>query len=170
MTGIAAAGYHELMLAVRLLVLLVACSQSGEEPVGRLERRMAELVNAEREARGIAPLSFSSELSGVARRYSAKMAERGEIHHELDRPMDERVRAVRPDTCRFGENVSKHTSIDYSMGDLMLSPGHRANILDENFKEIGVGIVRGEDGFLYITQEFVSPCPKRAFAASRARG
>lgn len=163
------------MVAFALLFMILACGpggpveQSREEPVGRLEHRMVELVNAEREARGITPLSLSEELSEVARRYSAKMAERGEIHHELDRPMDERVRDVLPDTCRFGENVSKHTSIDYSMGDLMLSPGHRANILGEDFKELGVGIVRGDDGFLYITQEFASPCPKRAGPKRRGR-
>jgi uncharacterized protein YkwD len=45
----------------------------------------------------------------------------------------------------------------------MLSEGHRANLLSETFTLIGIGIVEGEDGFLYITQEFARPCdpPRR---------
>ncbi len=31
---------------------------------------------------------------------------------------------------------------------------HRGNILNPNFNHAGVGIVRGEDGMIYVTQEF----------------
>ena len=74
------------------------------------------------------------------------------------RPVEDRIRVALPDTCTFGENLSKHTTIDYSLGDLMMSEGHRANLLSDRFTLIGIGIVRGEDGFLYITQEFARPC------------
>lgn len=131
------------------------------EGLADIERHMAELINVEREARGIAPLSFSPELSRIARDYSATMASARKINHDLSRPVEERIRAVRPDTCTFGENVSKHTSIDYSLGDLLLSPGHRTNLLSTQFTEIGIGIVQGEDDFLYITQEFTRPCERR---------
>jgi uncharacterized protein YkwD len=40
----------------------------------------------------------------------------------------------------------------------MMSEGHRANLLNDRFTLIGIGIVPGEDGFLYITQEFARPC------------
>lgn len=148
------------------LVICLAFSRqmaSAPTPDGlpELERRMVELVNAERAARDIAPLRSAPELAQVARDYSARMAETGQINHDLARPVEQRIREVRPDICMFGENVSKHTSIDYSLGDLMLSPGHRSNILNTRFTEIGVGIVRGDDGFLYITQEFTRPCGGR---------
>jgi len=86
------------------------------------------------------------------------MAEARRIHHDLDRPVEERILAVLPETCTFGENLSKHATIDYSLGDLMVSTGHRANLLSERFTLIGIGIARGSDGFLYITQEFARPC------------
>lgn len=142
---------------VLLVVTLVSC-QSANEPIPELETRMVELVNVEREARGLAPLAFSSALADVGREYSAKMADARRVHHDLDRPVEERIMAVLPDICTFGENLSKHTTIDYSLGDLMVSPGHRANILSERFTFIGIGIARGADGFLYITQEFARPC------------
>ena len=124
---------------------------------------MAELINVEREARGLTPFALSPALSDVARAYSARMASRREVHHDLANPPDQRIRSGLPDTCTFGENISKHTSIDYSLGDLMMSEGHRANLLSETFTLIGIGIVEGEDGFLYITQEFARPCdpPRR---------
>jgi uncharacterized protein YkwD len=142
-----------------LLVSALAC-QSTE--LRDLETRMVELINIEREGRGLAPLAVSPALTEVAREYSARMAAEQRVHHELENPVEDRIRAALPDTCTFGENISKHTTIDYSLGDLLLSEGHRANLLSDRFTLIGVGIVRGGDGFLYITQEFARPCdPKR---------
>jgi uncharacterized protein YkwD len=60
---------------------------------------------------------LSPALSDVARAYSARMASRREVHHDLANPPDQRIRSSLPDTCTFGENISKHTSIDYSLGD-----------------------------------------------------
>jgi len=146
-----------MMGLVLLVVIGVSCPRANE-PVAQLELRMAELVNAEREARGLAPFVFTPALADVGREYSTKMADARKVHHDLDRPVEERIRAALPDTCTFGENLSKHTSIDYSLGDLMVSTGHRANLLSERFTLIGIGIARGADGFLYITQEFARPC------------
>lgn len=123
-----------------------------------LEARMVELINVEREARGLAPFARSEELSELARSYSRRMAATGKVHHRLDLPVEDRVRDVLPGACRFGENVSKHTSVDYSLGDLLLSPGHRGNLLSTELTLVGIGIARGEDGYLYITQEFATPC------------
>lgn len=144
-----------------LVAAALATSAQPEPATEELETKMVELINVEREARGIPPLAFSSALARVALDYSLKMARAGRAHHGLDRSMEERIKEVQPDTCWFGENVSKHTSIDYSLGDLLLSPGHRGNLLSPKFTEIGVGIVRAEDGFLYITQEFARRCDPR---------
>jgi uncharacterized protein YkwD len=148
------------MRALLLLARIGLCGPSGNEATEELERRMAELVNVEREARGLAPFEVSTALAEVGRAYSAKMAAVRRVQHDLENTVEERIRAVLPDTCTFGENVSKHTSIDYSLGDLLSSPGHRGNLLSDRFTQIGIGIARGEDGFLYITQEFARPCDR----------
>jgi uncharacterized protein YkwD len=152
--------YHRAVITLAAVAIALSCGGAAA-PVEDLELRMAELINVEREARGIAPLTLSPELSEVARRHSGRMAEARKADHELDLPLEQRIRAARPDACAFGENVSKHTTIDYSIGDLMLSPGHRGNLLSRGFTEIGIGIARAEDGYLYITQEFVRPCERR---------
>lgn len=153
--------YDEVM-ALALLVALIAAPAPGPKPTAaELEARMVKLVNVERKARELEPLAVSDELSAIARSYSRRMAATGKVGHELDRPVEDRIRDALPGTCRFGENVSKHTSIEYSLGDLLSSPGHRANLLSRDFKTFGIGIARGDDGFLYITQEFASPCEPR---------
>jgi uncharacterized protein YkwD len=154
-------GYDKRMSRVLLLSAALACQSpepSGGSELRELEIRMTELVNVEREARGVAPLVFSPTLADVGRGYSAKMAAARRVNHDLDRPVEERVLEVLPGTCTFGENLSKHTTVDYSIGDLLISPGHRANILGDRFTLIGVGIARGADGYLYITQVFARPC------------
>jgi uncharacterized protein YkwD len=148
------------MRALLLLASAAWCGLSGNETADELERRMAELVNVEREARGLAPFEVSPALAEVGRAYSAKMAAARRVQHDLENTVEDRIRSVLPSTCNFGENVSKHTSIDYSLGDLLLSPGHRGNLLSDRFTQIGIGIARGEDGFLYITQEFARPCDR----------
>lgn len=150
-----------------LLVVFAAWSTQAQTPVPAneeleaLEARMVELVNVEREARGIPALTMSTRLSDIARVYSALMAETGDVRHDLSTPVEERVLAVAPDTCRFGENIAKNTNLEYALGDLLASEGHRANLLDRRFTLLGVGIVRGENGSLYITQNFTRLCDAR---------
>lgn len=139
----------------------VAALSAQPESIEELERRMVELINIERDARALPTLAANRKLADVARDYSHRMVETGRVGHDVDRPMEERIQDVLPNTCLFGENVSKHTSVDYSLADLMTSEGHRANLLNREYTTIGVGIVRAEDGFLYITQEFARPCGPR---------
>jgi uncharacterized protein YkwD len=119
------------MLGLALLVAVAVCCPPGPESLQKLEARMADLINVEREARGLAPLAFSAALSRVGREYSTKMAVARAVNHALANPVEKRIRAALPNTCTFGENISKHTSIDYSRGDLLLSSCHRANLLSE---------------------------------------
>ncbi len=148
------------MLLLVIGLGLVALGAQSDD-IARLERRMVELINVERNARAIPPFAPNPKLTEVARRYSQRMVETGRVNHDVDRPMEDRIQEVLPDTCMFGENVSKHTSVDYSLADLMTSEGHRRNVLNPDYTTIGIGIVRGEDGFLYITQEFARPCGPR---------
>jgi uncharacterized protein YkwD len=141
------------------MTLLLMLALAGD--VAALEERMVELINVERDARGIPPLELHPRLSQVAREYSGRMAASGRVDHELEGSMEERIREALPDTCRFGENISKNTSVDYALSDLMTSKGHRANLLDPRFSLIGIGIVRGDGGYLYITQEFSRRCGPR---------
>jgi len=57
----------------------------------------------------------------------------------------------------YGENIAfGYSTAAAVMQAWMNSPGHRANILNPNFKEIGVGVVANAQGYLYWTQEFAA--------------
>ncbi len=71
--------------------------------------------------------------------------------------------ATRIQLEREGENVA----FDYDAADghkhLMLSPAHRANLLNANYNVIGLGVVRGGDR-LYIVQDFGHALPAYSVA------
>lgn len=134
--------------------------QTAGEDLVNLERRMLELVNLEREARGLRPLAPLRALAEVARRHSRSMAEAGEASHEAGgQTLEQRIRGALDDACQSAENIGKHINVDYALADLLASPGHRANLLNPVFTGIGIGIAR-RGGFLFITQDFVRFCEK----------
>jgi uncharacterized protein YkwD len=152
-------------LAVALVAILGCArleSSSASNDANHLELRMVELINEERAARGLAAFVHSPSLSDAGRDYSAIMAAERRLSHDLKGSFRDRIRGALANVCLAGENVSKDITIDYSLANLMASPSHRANLLSEQFTTIGVGIARGEDDHLYITQEFARLCAKGA--------
>jgi uncharacterized protein YkwD len=97
------------------------------------------------------------------------MAERNEVTHEIDGApsFETRVKNAVPDACHFGENITKHYTVEYALADLLRSKGHRGNILDPKYRILGIGIVRNNDGLLYITQDFIGLCDKKEKARLR---
>jgi uncharacterized protein YkwD len=147
-------------------ILGIATQPPGNEFAPRdLEKKMAQLVNVEREVRGLTRLDLMPVLSDAARRHSQTMVDLEKVSHEADGSlMEERIKEVIKDACLFGENITKHYTIEYALSDLMGSSGHRANLLEPGFTGMGIGIVQGKGGLLYITQDFFGPCkdPKRS--------
>lgn len=124
-----------------------------------LETEMVELVNEERAKRKLPELEHSEELSKVARKHSEEMARLGRISHRSPTtglPRDRLIKAGYA-CVASGENVAKNVSVELAMRQLMKSEGHRKNILSVEYTHIGVGVVKGEDGTLYITQLFARP-------------
>jgi uncharacterized protein YkwD len=57
-----------------------------------------------------------------------------------------------------GENIAKGQTTPQSvMTSWMNSSGHRANILNANYTQIGVGVVKNSSGSLIWTQQFIRP-------------
>jgi hypothetical protein len=113
---------------------------------------MADLINQDRAAAGVAPLQWNDCLTGVAQGESARQAAQGYISHAGGVQLDL--------GCGFstaGENVgSTSRGIDDAQLNtlFMNSPGHRANILNPSFHFVGTAWVLGPDGTGYVTEEF----------------
>lgn len=122
----------------------------------QLEDQMIELVNKERTSRGLSALVFDEKLRNVGRTHSADMFERGYFSHyspEGD-TVAERAERRSINYLVIGENLAYAPDLDLAHQGLMDSPGHRANILSEDFGKIGIGIQDGGVYGLMVTQVF----------------
>ena len=126
------------------------------ETVSAMEQEVVALVNAERAKSGLAALTLSTELSDGARLKSQDMAEQNYFSHTsptYGSPF-EMMKTLGISYRSAGENIAKGYSTAASvMEGWMNSEGHRANILNSSYTEIGVGYVA--DGN-YWTQWFRS--------------
>ena len=127
---------------------------SGEDTASEMEQQVADLVNQERAANGLAPLTLSDDLCDGARRKSQDMHDNNYFSHDsptFGSPFD-MMSSMGIDFWAAGENIAMgYPTAEAVMEGWMNSPGHRANILSDAFTELGVGYVDG-----YWTQWFVN--------------
>lgn len=113
------------------------------------------LVNEERAKAGCKPVAADSDLAKLAEIFSADMALRGFFDHtnpDGDDPWDRA--AALGITGLGGENIARgQATAEAVMEAWMNSPGHKANILNCDFKTLGVGVHLG-DGGPWWTQDF----------------
>jgi uncharacterized protein YkwD len=124
----------------------------------KAEQEMFAMVNAQRVNQGLAPLTISTSLSDLALAHSDDMFKRGYFSHYTPEGLSpfDRMEKARISYQYAGENLALAPSTQLAMQGLMNSPGHRANILNPNFHQIGIGVI---DGGIYgkmYTQEFTN--------------
>ncbi|MFF6954631.1 CAP domain-containing protein [Streptomyces iakyrus] len=128
----------------------------GSGSRGGPEAQVLALVNTERAAAGCSPVTANDRLTQAADDYSDVMASSGVMSHTGPdgSTMTTRVEAAGYRWSTLGENIARGQADAASvMTSWMNSPGHRANILNCSFKELGVGVHFG-DGGPWWTQNF----------------
>ncbi|KYH29150.1 MULTISPECIES: CAP domain-containing protein [Clostridium] len=122
--------------------------------------KVIELVNAERSKNGLAPLKANAELSKVAVAKAQDMIDKNYFDHNsptYGSPFD-MMKKFGISYIAAGENIAYGQKTPSEvMNAWMNSSGHRANILNANFTEIGVGMVKKADGTPYWVQMFINP-------------
>jgi len=127
--------------------------------LSRDEQEVLDLTNRERQNAGLPPLKHSAKLARAARAHSENMARQGRLDHVLDgKGPTERLAEAGYTSFGWGENVAagQRTPAE-ALASWLQSPGHRGNILNGNYTEIGVGIAGAPGGGLYFTQVFARP-------------
>ena len=122
-------------------------------------QQVVDLVNAQRSQHGCGPLSSEPRLAAAARSHSEDMADRGYFSHASPEGehADHRIEAAGYHWSSWGENIARGQKDPAAVMDAwMNSPGHRANILNCSFQQIGVGVRTGSGGPWW-TQVFASP-------------
>ena len=134
------------------------------------EIELVDLVNDERAAQGLHPLRIDHNLGRAARDHSIDMGLQGYFSHtSLDgRTAADRITAAGYLFNAYGENIAAGSPTPEDVIDAwMSSSGHRANILNPNYCDIGIGYAYLTDSSHghYWTQDFgrktgVSSCPE----------
>ena len=133
----------------------VGASTAGDDLTGRL--------NAERTSRGITALTPRADLVDGAQRWGETMASQAVLKHNPD------LTTQVPRWSTVGENVGYAPDAATVHAAFMGSEGHRANILDTDYTEVGVGAVV-VDGRLWVAEVFRRPLSSGTSGTSTSTG
>jgi cysteine-rich secretory family protein/hemolysin type calcium-binding protein len=127
-----------------------------------MEREIVNYTNIERERQGLQLLKISTKLTTACQYHAQNMADQEIMAHTLSGvaygTLTSRLDWVGYDYRMAGENIAvNYEDAKAVVAGWMNSPGHRANILDASYSEIGVGIRNSNSGQPYYCQEFGSP-------------
>ena len=133
----------------------VQTCDGGTIRLNAAESRLVELHNEARTQRGLEPLCVNPTLTEAARAHSKDMIEKDYFAHTSPSggSLGERLKrfGYTPEGYRFwkvGGNIAWHSGGELQPENMfegwMNSPPHRHNILEEDFRQIGIGTAAGE--------------------------
>jgi uncharacterized protein YkwD len=146
---------RRITLAVTTLALALAAVLTGTltaAPAGATtaEDSLTARLNGARADRGLPSLATRSDLVTVARAQATRMADSGTLYHNPNLATD-------VTNWRWvGENVGYGPDVQTVHVAFMNSDAHRANILDTDYTEVGVGVVERGDR-VWVAEVFRRP-------------
>ncbi|WP_123558154.1 sigma-70 family RNA polymerase sigma factor [Kitasatospora cineracea] len=136
-----------------------AASATAAKRSADLAQQVVDLVNSQRSQAGCGPVRSNAKLATAAQRHSEDMAARNFFDHTNPDGAgpQQRIDAAGYAWSGWGENIARgQKDAAAVMDSWMNSPGHRANILNCKFTELGVGVHLGSGGPWW-TQDFGTP-------------
>lgn len=113
------------------------------------------MINAARNAEGLAALARHDVLSKLAHEHAASMAEAQRLAHDTGRGSAvERAERAGVVVTALGENVAHAMDVKAAHRTLWASPSHRGNLLDPRFDHAGIGAALDSDGTLWVAEVF----------------
>ncbi len=130
---------------------------AGSGAMSSDESRILQLVNAERAKTGAKPLGSNTDCTKLARMKSQDMVAKDYFSHQsptYGSPFD-MLKSNNVSYMYAGENIAMNQNADAAFKAWMNSEGHKKNILNPNFTELGVGIAPKGNGSNLYTQLFI---------------
>lgn len=130
-------------LGTTLLGLCISCAEAHRGLEARQQlHAFAVAVNLARLEQGLPPLKLNDQLCEAAQRYAETLLQMGQVRHAdaLGRRADYRATVAGYFYHRLGENLAAgQLSWERALAMWLESPPHRANLLDPDYRELGVG-------------------------------
>jgi len=108
-------------------------------------QQLLDLHNEYRKRTNLPPLVLNEKLTNAAQKHSKWMADHSKMDHsENGVSVGRRVENEGYSWQMIGENIAAgYTSPHGAFAAWINSPGHKANILNPNYKDVGFGMVQG---------------------------
>jgi uncharacterized protein YkwD len=135
------------------------------------EQQLLDLANQARAQVGSPRLALDAGMSRAARAHAEAMFAARQLSHQFEGEpsLPQRLAAAtRTQLDQEGENVALDFDAEKGHEHLMLSPPHRANLLNPAYNVVGLGVVRSGDR-LYIVQDFGHALPNYSAAEVKER-
>lgn len=132
-------------------------TSSSSQNVTADQKLAVELLNADRAKNGLSALKTNSQLTSLAGNYAQDMIDRNFFAHNNPEgltPFD-RMKNAGISYTYAGENLAINNNVTAAETAFMNSSGHKANILNKNYTEVGVGVRYNSNGSAYVVQEFI---------------
>ncbi len=146
------------LVAAALVASLVAIPAHSAS----VAEALVQATNAQRTRAGLSPLRPDARLMQAAQIQADQMARAGRLDHVLpDAPRPtarERLASVGYRWTAYGENIASGApDVAGTVKGWMSSPGHRRNILEPSYEEIGAGHAEDARGRPYYVEVFGRP-------------
>jgi uncharacterized protein YkwD len=129
-------------------------------PAGSVAQQIVNLVNQERANAGAGPVTLHPALTSAAQAHSNDQAARNSMTHYSANGANggQRIAAAGYAYRAWAENIAAGQPDAASAMDAWMSSteGHRENILNPRYTDIGVGLAYSASGVPYWTQDFAA--------------
>ena len=135
------------------------------------EQQLLDLANQSRRQAGVPPLTLDAGLSEAARLHAQAMLDARQLSHRFggEAALPQRLAAETSlQLDQEGENVALDYDAQHGHEHLMLSPPHRANLLNAAYNVVGLAVMRSGDR-LYIVQDFAHALPSSSIVQWKDR-
>lgn len=141
-----------LFILLTMFILCMGLLLTGCKATAATEEEvLLQLVNEQRQANGLKPLSIDSELMQAAQ----IRADEASVKYSHERPDGSSCFTV--SNKAYGENLAKanaYNTLDEVVEAWMLSKAHKDNILYASSDKTGFGICKLADGTYYVAELF----------------
>lgn len=137
------------VLGIGLTAVMLVAEPASADPLSD-EVAFVQKLNELRASQGLSQLGVRTDITALARNWSAQMAAAGGISHNPG------LVAQAPwDWTRLGENVGVGGDVQSLHDAFVNSPSHYANMVNPYFTHVGVGVV-WSNGLIFVTVEFMT--------------
>lgn len=145
------------VVVTTMLALLLGAAPTARADAPTDEAAFVQRINDLRATKGLPALQVHPELTSVARRWAAHMAAEGTISHNPNLAAE-----VTSNWKKLGENVGMGGDVNSLHQAFVNSPAHYRNLVETDFAYVGIGVVYGADGTIFVAEEFMQLFPAPA--------